>query len=96
MVIIVIGREMFVSSLRGFLEQHGHDFSANLIGKVKMVLQCVAVTAALLSLARSIDWPWLNGVRDVLLWLAVGVTVWSGLVYVVRGVRLLNEAPPAE
>ena len=96
MVIIVIGREMFVSSLRGFLEQHGHDFSANVIGKVKMVLQCVAVTATLLSLARSIDWPWLNQLRDVLLWLAVGVTVWSGLVYIVRGIRLLNLAPAME
>lgn len=93
MVVIVIGREMFVSSLRGFLEQHGRDFSANFTGKAKMVLQCVAVTAALLSLVPEFDWPWLVPVRDVLLWLAVGVTVWSGAVYIVRGIRLLNEDP---
>jgi len=92
MVIIVIGREMFVSSLRGFLEQHGHDFSANFSGKAKMVLQCMAVTAALMSLVPSFDWPWLIPVRDVLLWLAVAVTVWSGMVYIVRGIRLLNQA----
>jgi CDP-diacylglycerol--glycerol-3-phosphate 3-phosphatidyltransferase len=92
MVIIVIGREMFVSSLRGFLEQQGHDFSANFIGKAKMVLQCIAVTAALMSLVPSFDWPWLVPARDVLLWLAVAVTVWSGMVYIVRGIRLLNQA----
>ena len=96
MVIIVFGREMFVSSLRGFLEQHGHDFSASFIGKAKMVLQCVAVTAALLSLAPDMDWAPLIPVRDVLLWLSVAVTVWSGLVYIVRGLRMLNQAPPVE
>ena len=96
MVIVVIGREMFVSSLRGFLEQHGHDFSANFTGKAKMVLQCMAVTAALLSLAPQLDWPLLIPARDVLLWLAVGVTVWSGLVYIVRGLLLLNQGSPED
>lgn len=93
MVIIVIGREMFVSSLRGFLEQQGKDFSASFTGKAKMVLQCIAVIAALLSLVSGLteSWPFLISTRDFLLWLAVGVTLWSGLVYVVRGVRLLNE-----
>ena len=52
MVIIVIGREMFVTSLRGFLEQHGMDFSATMSGKLKMVLQCAAVVASLLSLSQ--------------------------------------------
>lgn len=92
MVIIVIGREMFVSSLRGFLEQHGHDFSANFTGKAKMVLQCMAVTGALVSLVPQFNWSWVVPTRDTLLWLATGVTFWSGLVYVIRGVRLLNQA----
>lgn len=91
MVVIVIGREMFVSSLRGFLEQHGRDFSASFSGKAKMVLQCVAVTASLLSLVPNLDWPWLISARDFLLWLAVAVTVWSGAVYIVRGIRLLKD-----
>lgn len=89
MVIIVIGREMFVSSLRGILEQQGKDFSASFSGKAKMVVQSVAVTAALLSLVPELSLPWLVPVRDLLLWSAVAVTVWSGLVYVNRGIRLL-------
>jgi len=93
MVITVIGREMFISSLRGFLEQQGKDFSASISGKAKMMLQCFAVTASLLSLSPALDhWSWLVPTRDALLWLAVAVTVWSGLVYVVRAVRLLREA----
>lgn len=90
MVIIIIGREMFVSSLRGILEKEGKDFSANMVGKMKMTLQCVAVTASLLSLSKELPWSWLPAVRDVLLWLAVGVTIWSGLIYLVRGFRLLR------
>lgn len=93
MVIIVIGREMFITSLRGFLEQQGKDFSASLSGKAKMLLQCVAVTASLLSMSPRLNWPWLVPARDVLLWLAVGVTVWSGMVYVVRAARLLKPVP---
>ena len=96
MVIIVIGREMFVSSLRGFLEQHGQDFSANFTGKAKMVLQCLAVTVALISMAPEQNWHMLIQFRDILLWLAVGVTIWSGAVYIVRGIHLLNQATPAE
>ena len=91
MVIIIIGREMFVSSRRGILEKEGKDFSASMAGKLKMTLQCVAVTVSLLSLSESLNWPWLPGVRDVLLWIAVGVTVWSGLIYVIRGFSLLRQ-----
>ena len=91
MVIAVIGREMFISSLRGFLEKEGKDFSASFSGKAKMMLQCVAVTASLLSLSPDLHWQWLPQARDVLLWLTVVVTIWSGLVYVVRAVKLLRE-----
>lgn len=90
MVIAIIGREMFVSSLRGILEKEGKDFSASASGKAKMVLQCVAVTASLLSLSPDLGWSWLPQVRDGLLWLAVGVTIWSGLVYVIRAFTLLR------
>ncbi len=91
MVITIIGREMFVSSLRGILEKEGKDFSASLSGKLKMALQCIAITASLLSLSKELPWPWLPAVRDVLLWIAVGVTVWSGLIYLIRGFALLRE-----
>ena len=95
MVIIVIGREMFVTSLRGFLEEQGHDFSASFSGKLKMVLQCLAVTASLLSLSPDIASKNFNLVRDILLWSAVLVTVYSGGIYVVRAIRLMTAPPEA-
>jgi CDP-diacylglycerol--glycerol-3-phosphate 3-phosphatidyltransferase len=93
MVIIIIGREMFVSSLRGFLEKQGQDFSADWIGKIKMFLQCVAVTASLLSLSPKISGHNFLLVRDILLWTAVGVTAYSGLAYVWRAAILLRARP---
>lgn len=91
MVVAIIGREMFVSSLRGILEKEGKDFSASFSGKAKMTLQCVAVTASLLSLSPQITWPLLPMLRDLLLWLAVIVTMWSGLIYVSRAASLLRR-----
>ena len=92
MAIIIIGREMFITSLRGFLEQQGKDFSASLSGKIKMVLQCVAVPAALLSLdpqfGLSSDYILF---RNITLWSAVAVTVLSGVIYVFRAVEVLKS-----
>ncbi|MCX7408336.1 MAG: CDP-diacylglycerol--glycerol-3-phosphate 3-phosphatidyltransferase [Planctomycetales bacterium] len=95
MVVIVLGREMLVTSLRGFLEQRGADFSASFSGKLKMFLQCVAATAAILSMHPPIaEWSVggmeFTAVRDVLLWSMVAVTVWSGWDYVQRAIVLLR------
>ena len=50
MAVIVMGREMLVTALRSFIEQAGGDFSAKFAGKLKMLLQCVAVGAAFVAL----------------------------------------------
>ena len=94
MVIAIVGREMFVSSLRGILEQQGCDFSASFSGKVKMALQCVAVTICLLCLSPRGSYGWAVVVRDVVLWLTVGVTIWSGMVYAIRAAVLLRQPSP--
>lgn len=93
MVIAVIGREMLVTSLRGFLEQLGHDFSASISGKLKMFLQSAALTLSLLSLSPLVlnygGSPFLLA-RDILLWTATAVTVYSGWIYVQRAITLLR------
>ena len=91
MVIIIIGREMFVSSLRGILEKEGKDFSASFIGKLKMVLQCVAVSVSLLSMAPLLQFAWTAMFRDATLYLAVAATLYSGAVYVAPGFSLLRD-----
>jgi CDP-diacylglycerol--glycerol-3-phosphate 3-phosphatidyltransferase len=56
MVIAILGRELFVTSLRSFVEYAGGDFSAKWIGKWKMAFQCVAVSACLLYLCGGAQW----------------------------------------
>jgi CDP-diacylglycerol--glycerol-3-phosphate 3-phosphatidyltransferase len=53
MAVVVVGREMLVTALRGYIEQQGGDFSASMSGKLKMVFQCAAAALSLYSLT----WP---------------------------------------
>lgn len=91
MVVIVLGRELLVTGIRSFLEQHGKDFSANWIGKLKMILQSVALIASLLSISVVFQTPGFLLTRDILLWSAVVITVYSGWLYIQRAMQLLRE-----
>jgi CDP-diacylglycerol---glycerol-3-phosphate 3-phosphatidyltransferase len=50
MIVVIVGRELLVTALRSFIEERGANFSANMSGKLKMVLQCVAAGACLVYL----------------------------------------------
>jgi CDP-diacylglycerol--glycerol-3-phosphate 3-phosphatidyltransferase len=99
MAVVVVGREMLVTAIRGFIEQQGGDFSAKLLGKLKMVFQCLAVVASLaalrhFALAGSAEGPlpdWLFWTLHLSVWLAVITTVWSGLEYVVAAASILGK-----
>ena len=102
MAVVVVARELLVTALRGFFEEHGTDFSAKWSGKWKMVAQCAAVAA---SIARLWYYGYHDGVWNVvpgpplwttrslqvLVWLAVGMTVYSGWVYVQRALNMLRK-----
>ncbi|MDB5336104.1 MAG: pgsA [Planctomycetaceae bacterium] len=90
MVVIVLARELLVTGIRSFLEQHGKDFSANMVGKLKMVLQSVALIASLLSISTAFQWSGFLLTRDILLWSAVIITVYSGWLYIQRAIQLLR------
>lgn len=99
---IVLAREMFITSLRTFLEQRGQDFSAKWSGKIKMVLQCLAVPACLLALSPEfLAWlsPWASPAafltfRNVCLYASVIATVYSGAEYTWRAARMLSARAP--
>ena len=99
MAVVVVGREMLVTALRGFIEQQGGDFSAQFMGKLKMVFQCAAVVASLAALrhfqatgASAEPLPdWLYWSLHVSVWLAVISTVYSGLEYIVAAARILSR-----
>ncbi|MDR2347008.1 MAG: CDP-alcohol phosphatidyltransferase family protein [Planctomycetaceae bacterium] len=51
MVVVIVGRELLVTSLRAVIESSGVDFSAKWVGKVKMWFQCAAIVSCFLFLA---------------------------------------------
>jgi CDP-diacylglycerol---glycerol-3-phosphate 3-phosphatidyltransferase len=99
MAVIVIARELLVTALRSFFEEHGSDFSAKWSGKWKMVFQCAAVAASLARLwhyrYHSSSWAveppeWTTWSLRLLVWVAVAMTIYSGWVYVKRALQMLR------
>ncbi len=93
MATAVVARELLVTSLRGMVEGSGGDFSASQLGKWKMVLQCVAIVAILLSLMYAGQIAWLATTAHALLWAAIAITIYSGYDYVIRAARVLRDVP---
>jgi CDP-diacylglycerol--glycerol-3-phosphate 3-phosphatidyltransferase len=93
MVTVVASRELLVTSLRGMVEGAGGDFSAKQLGKWKMLVQCAAIVAVFLSLMTTPIPTWLYWTRGILIWLALLLTVLSGLEYIWLVVR---NSPPQQ
>ena len=97
---IVIARELAVTALRSFVESRGGDFSAKWAGKWKMVFQCCAIGFSLGRLlwfdpaARNWSTPppsWVEQGLTISLWLAVALTIYSGLDYALVAAKLLRK-----
>jgi len=94
MAVVVVVRELVVTGVRGEMERQGIDFSAGFSGKLKMILQSIAIPADLIvrgDLAAGLGEPargMLPTVALVTAWLAILLTIWSGVVYLwaARGV----------
>ncbi len=91
MAIVVVARELLVTSLRGIIEGSGGNFSATMLGKWKMVFQCVAVVSVLLCLWTVTPANWLQITRTASLWLATAITLYSGLDYVMAAAKVLRQ-----
>ena len=89
MAVLILARELLVTSVRGFFEAQGVDFSADLAGKLKMILQSAVVPVVLLVLALGDASPGSLGRWVILLsvWATVVVTLASCLPYVIKGAR---------
>jgi CDP-diacylglycerol--glycerol-3-phosphate 3-phosphatidyltransferase len=92
MAVVVVGRELLVTALRSSIEQSGGDFSASFAGKLKMLFQCFAVLASLLLLWFEGDGPrWLPTTVLVLAWVAILLTIQSGLDYVWAAAKFFRQ-----
>jgi CDP-diacylglycerol--glycerol-3-phosphate 3-phosphatidyltransferase len=71
-IFLIISRELFITGLRVSVVSQGLDISASWMGKVKTVVQMIAIGFLLMG--------WVGG--EILLWLAVILTLYSGYEYV--------------
>lgn len=81
MVTVIVSRELLVQALRSMIEGKGEAFGAKWAGKVKTTLQMLAVCAILLVLGTD-ESNALRIVRDLLIWSAVAMTIYSGVGYI--------------
>ena len=78
---VIVAREMVISGIRLVAADHGKIIEASWCGKLKTIAQDVAVAGLLLGV------PWaIGGVRivDILLYIAVAMTVYSAVDYICR------------
>lgn len=89
MVVVVMTREFVISAVRGYSEAQGIQFPARPFGKLKMVVQSLAIATILFQIANL---PFSAGavyVKLAMIWLAVGLTLFSGADYIYRARKLL-------
>ncbi len=98
MVILILSRELLITSLRGLVEGEGGDFSAIWAGKWKMIAQSVAIPLILLVLALAPSHPGTTGrwAIDLTVWTTVTITVLSAIPYIRRAMTFHSEPTPPE
>jgi phosphatidylglycerophosphate synthase len=100
MVVVMLSRELLVTSLRGLAESGGQSFGAVWAGKFKMGFQSACVLIVLTYVTFR---PWLFHeyptvdklaaiVRDISIWGTVVITVYSGLSYVKKAAALFRQS----
>jgi CDP-diacylglycerol--glycerol-3-phosphate 3-phosphatidyltransferase len=102
MVVLILARELLVTTFRGLGEAGGRAFGAVMTGKVKMVVQSVTILVILVYVNY---YSWIHAsryevaatwFRNVCIWVTIGITVYSGLDYIRRAVAMFRaETSPA-
>lgn len=98
MAVIILGRELLVTSIRGVFEARGIDFSASLSGKSKMMTQSVAIPGCLLvaGLYGSQRPDWAGWAVTLAAWGTTLVTAASAVPYITRAVRAGRPDQPPD
>ncbi len=93
--IIFIGRDIVVDALRFIASNKNVVIAANIFGKMKTVLQMIAISLVLLN-----DWPfsyfdnsWPIGLKisDIFVYLAAFVSLLSGIIYVIQNRKVVKS-----
>ena len=97
MVLVILGREIIITGLRGIASTEGIVIQASDLGKYKTIFQIVAI----LGLVLHYDYNWFFGISHTLLtvnmhnvgmfflWIATILTIWSGVDYLIRFIKVI-------
>ena len=97
MVLIILGREIIITGLRGLASTEGIVIPASNLGKFKTIFQIVAILGLLLHYDYhwffAVDNPYLyvnmHNIGIFYLWIATIITIWSGVDYLVKFYRVI-------
>lgn len=93
MAVVILARELLVTSLRGLVEGAGGDFSAMMSGKIKMIAQSIGAPAIMLIVALAEP-----GSRSALVaaslcaWAVTVITAASAWPYITRAVAIAKQS----
>ncbi len=90
--ILFIAREFIISGFRMIAAGKGVVIAADLLGKIKTVLQMVFITALLLGFAWpfSLLQPYFDVFWSVIVWITVGMSVVSCVQYIVKNKGVID------
>jgi CDP-diacylglycerol--glycerol-3-phosphate 3-phosphatidyltransferase len=99
MVLLILGREIIITGLRGIASSEGIVIAASQLGKFKTIFQIVAILGLLLHY----DYYWFFGIKNshllvnmhnlgiFYLWIATILTIWSGVDYLVTFIKVIAK-----
>lgn len=87
--ILIISREFAVTGLRTLAVGENVVIAASNLGKLKTVSQVLAISVLLLA---ALPIPYLGLLGEVLLYVAVVMTVWSGIDYFLKARKVLEKS----
>jgi len=87
--VVFIAREFIISGFRMVAAGKGEVISAGMLGKIKTILQMVAVPALML---RSLEMPFLGIMGNAALYAALLMTIWSCADYIWRNRGVFSGA----
>ena len=92
--IILVARDIVVDALRFIAAEKGVVIAANIFGKLKTVLEMVAICFVLLNgwPFNYFDYNWPVRISDIFVYLATLTSVISGVIYVYQNRKVLKES----
>ena len=91
-VIIIIAREFIISGFRLVASDNGVVIAASYWGKFKTTFQMVMVCLMLVNVpGMEVMWPWLNPLTQVVMWIALVLTIVSLIDYLAKNKGVMKE-----